>query len=294
MAACLARSSLVWRESGEAGSPHRPRDVDDQQHPGALALLAPPVEQVDQHVGVGHLEQRLGLVGIDAVGRADRVADGHLGVAGPEVVRQHLLLVVGLLHEVDEQLSGLALLGGDPRRVEHVEGVVAEERALLGVDGHQRDARRARLLAGVELAVGVALVVVDDRLLLDGHGGRVLQRGALLVGPVPVVEVGERGVAVVGHGRLDTHVEGVHLGLGQVFEGEVALLARGRVVLGDQGREARGREVGVGLAQPERTPLGVAELGPAGRGCWPGRGRRSTPAPCPATPGPRPWAWAWP
>ena len=91
----------------------------------------------------------------------------------------------------------------DPLGVEDEERVVGVERALLRVDRHERHPRRAGLLAGLEHAVGVAGVVVDDRLLLDGDGRHVAERVAPLVGPVQVVQERQRGVAVVDDGRLD-------------------------------------------------------------------------------------------
>src|SRR5207244_11915499 len=60
------------------------------------------------------------------------------------------------------------LLRLHPRRVEDEQRAVGEEGALLRVDGDELGARRPGLLTGVEDAIGVALVVVDDRLLLDG------------------------------------------------------------------------------------------------------------------------------
>ena len=74
-----------------------------------------------------------------------------------------------------------------------------------------------------------------------------------------------RDVAVVDDRVLDAPGEGVDLGPGQVLGGEVAGLAGGRVVLGDGGRQPAGREVGVGLAQAERPPLGMALAAPPGR-----------------------------
>ena len=96
MVACLARSSLVAPGLGVADLAHRAGHVHQQQHPGRLALVLPVVEQLREHVGLGHLEQRLRLVRVDAVAGGDRVADGDLRVPRPEAVAQDLLLVGGL------------------------------------------------------------------------------------------------------------------------------------------------------------------------------------------------------
>ena len=293
MAACLARSSLVSGSSGEARSFIEPEMSMTSRTRAALRCWLQRLSRSTSTGGFGVCSRVWGWFGSTPLSVVMGVPDGHLGVARPEVVLQHAFLVVRLLHEVDERLRPGLLVGAHPRRVEDEEGVVGEDRALLRVDGHQLGPGWAGLLAGVELPVRVAGVVVDDRLLLDGERRGVLQGGALLVGPVPVVEVGQGRVAVVVDRGLDRGVEGVGLGLGQVLEGQVAGLAGGGVVLGDEGRQARGGEVGVGLAQAERPPFGVPERGPARLAL----GQVEDVAPperlVRASPAPRPWAGAW-
>ncbi|MBW3608888.1 MAG: histidine--tRNA ligase, partial [Actinobacteria bacterium] len=105
-------------------------------------------------------------------------------------------LVRGLDEDLDieHELS----LGGVERAV--AVGVRRRRERQVGaaVEGGCR-----RNLAGVEDAVGVAAVVVDDRLLLDRHRRRVRERGAPLVVAVEVVEERHRDVAVVHDRRLD-------------------------------------------------------------------------------------------
>ena len=84
------------------GIAHRAGDVDHEQHARRLPLLVPLVEDADRDLRVGHLEQRLRLVRVDAVRRGDRVGDRDRRVAGPEAELQHLRLVVGLRDEVAE------------------------------------------------------------------------------------------------------------------------------------------------------------------------------------------------
>ena len=205
------------------------------------------------------------MVGVDAVAALDGAADRHVRVPRSEAEAEDLLLVLAALDEVDELLGRGRFVLVDPLGVEHVEGVVGVERALLRVDRHERHVRLAGLLALLEDAVGVARVVVDDRLLLDGHRRHVLVRVAALVGAVPVVEERQRRVAVVHHGRLDLPRELVGARLGQVLHRESLGLAVGGVGLPDERRQPAGREVRVGLAELERTPLRVAVSGPAGR-----------------------------
>ena len=162
----------------------------------------------------------------------------------------------------------------DPRRVEHDERVVAVERALFRIDRDERDARLTRFLARREHAVGVALVVVDDRLLLDGDRRGVRERRAAYVVAEPVVEERHRDVAVVDDRRLDAARELLHLGSVQVFEREVGRLAGRGVVLRDRRRQRARREVRVGLAEPERPPLRDGRRRPSRRGRSRGAGCR--------------------
>ena len=69
-AASIARSSLDGPESPSAGFAHGAGDVDDELDPCRLALRVPKVEQVRQHGGFGHAEERLWLVRIDTVLRS--------------------------------------------------------------------------------------------------------------------------------------------------------------------------------------------------------------------------------
>ncbi len=79
----------------------------------------------------------------------------------------------------------------------------------------------------------------------------------------PVVEERHRDVAVVHDRGLDL-VDQLDRGrAGEVLGRQARRLAGGGVVLGDREVEAARRVVGVGLAEAERTPLGVAEPGPA-------------------------------
>jgi hypothetical protein len=174
-------------------------------------------------------------------------------------------LGVGTLHERTECFGAFSFVRVDPRRVEDDEGVVREERPFLRVHRNERDPGWARLLTGVEHTVGVALVVVDDRLLLDGDRRHVRQRRAPHVVAEPVVEERHRDVAVVHDRRLDPARELLHRRAFQVFEAEVFGLAGRGVVLRDGGVQRAGREVGVRLAEPERSPLGMVVRAPTFR-----------------------------
>ncbi len=259
MAARLARSSLVSLLSREREVAHTSRDVDEQRDLGFLAVLVPLVEECRHDLRFGYLEQRLGLEHVDTVLGDERIGQFHLRIAGSEPELEDLLLVLGLLDEFLEEAGRSPLVLVDPLGVEDEERVVAEQRPLAGVDRHQRYARGPSLLAGVEHAVGVAEVVVDHRLLLDGCGRGVGQGRAPLIGRVPVVEERQRRGPVVDNGRLDVLGELDRLGVGDVLLREALGLARGGVALGDERRQAAGGEVGVGLAQAELTPLGSVE-----------------------------------
>ena len=264
MAAVLARSSLVSPLS-LAFSPMEPDTSMTSSTRAPLRCSAHRSRTRASTGGAGTPEHVLGLVGVDAVGPLDRGADGDGGVAGPEPELQDPALVVGLLEVALEDPGRLLLLLRHPRRVEDDDRVVGEERPFLGVDGHQGDPGLAGDLARIGDAVRVAGVVVDDRLLLDGDRRGVGQPGAPLVVLVEVVHERQGDVAVVDDRRLHGPGEGVDLGPGQVLGRQVTGLVGGRVVLGDGGREGAGREVGVGLAEPERAPLRVALAAPAGR-----------------------------
>ncbi len=259
MAALLARSSLVSLLSLRREVAHAPGHVDEQGDPGVLAVLVPLVEQGGHDLRFGHLEQGLGLQDVDAVLGHERIGQGHVGVPGPEAELEHLLLVLGLLDELLEEAGRGPLVLVDPLGVEDEERVVAEQRSFAGVDRHQRDSWGPSLLAGIEDTVGVAEVVVDHRLLLDRYRRGVGQRGASLIGGVPVVEERQGRGPVVDDGRLDVLRELDGVGVGDVLLGEVPGLARGGVALGDERGEPAGGEVGVGLAQPEGPPLGPIE-----------------------------------
>ena len=99
------------------------------------------------------------------------------GLPGRNPYSQHPLLVLGLLHELLEQLGALAPRSSSTHSASRMKNGLSEKSVpSSGIDGHERDAGRAGLLAGLEHAVGVAAVVVDDRLLLDGDGRGVGQR----------------------------------------------------------------------------------------------------------------------
>ena len=205
------------------------------------------------------------MVRVDPVRLHDGIGDLDGGVRRAEPVLEHLGLVLGLLDELAEQLGTGALVGIDPRRVEHVERAVGVEGALRRVDRHERDLRDPWLLARAEHTVGVALVVVDDRLLLDGHGGRVRQRGTAAVGLEPVVQERHRDVAVVHDRRLDLLREVDDRRVREILGAQTGGLAGSGVGLGDERREARRREVGVGLAEAERAPFRMSVGRPTGR-----------------------------
>ena len=122
--------------------------------------------------------------------------------------------------------------------------------------------RLAGLLTGVEHAVGVAAVVVDDRLLLDGHRRHVRERGARAVGAVPVVEERQRGVAVVDDGRLDALGRRPRcVGLSRSSSGEVRPSCRWRRSPGRSAPTARwwrssgwSCRAGTGPTRDGRTP----------------------------------------
>ena len=207
-------------------------------------------------------------------------AEGDVGVVRAEPEGEHLLLVLGELDERLELLGRGALVGVDPFGVEDDERVVRVQRPFLGIDRHQRHPRRAELLARGEHAVGIAEVVVDDALLLDGDGAGVGQRRAAGVGGEPVVEERHRDVAVVDDGGLDVGGELDGGRPGEILDRQVGGLAGRRVVLGDREVEPARREVRVRLADAERSPLGVARALPSPRGRWraaAGRRSRSTP-----------------
>src|SRR3546814_10292189 len=96
-------ATLVRSVTQRAGHVHH------EQHSRRRALVLPVVAQLGQHRGSGHVEERLRLVRVDAVGSIDRGAHGHIGVAGPAAVLEHLALVLGLLHGVrsEEHTSDL-------------------------------------------------------------------------------------------------------------------------------------------------------------------------------------------
>ena len=135
---CKVEFGFPTGTSGELA--HGAGDVHDQEYPCSLALLSPEVEHLGEHLGLGHLKRRLGFVGVNPVGGDDGGPHRYCGVAGSEPEREHLALVVGELHVVAEGLGRQLVFRGDPVSVEHDEWIVAEQGALLGVNGHQGDA----------------------------------------------------------------------------------------------------------------------------------------------------------
>ena len=262
-AACLASSSFVVEDPGPDGSPIEPDTSITSSTRAALRCSAHLSSTSTRTAGSGTSSTACGWAGSTPLAATIGRTDGHLRVAGAEAELQDPLLVLGLQHVVAEQLGRLLLLGAHPRRVEDDQRVVGEQRALGRVDRHQRHLRWAGDFARIQHAVGIAAVVVEQRLLLDRDGRNVRERGAPGVGPVPVVEEGQRRVAVVHHGPLDVAGELLDVGPRQVLAREPLRLAGRGVVLGDGEVQPARREVRVGLAQPERTPLRVAELGPS-------------------------------
>ena len=257
----MARSSLV--RPSPPGVAHRARDVEHEQHPRVLAQLGPRVEDPDEHVRRRHLELGRRLLGVDAVGGDDRLRHWDRRVVRTEPEVEHLLLILGTLDVLLEQRRRGLLVRVDPRGLEDDERVVGEERSLLRIDRDQRITGRPGLLARREHAVGVAQVVVDHALLLDGDRTRVGERGAPHVGGEPVVEERHRDVAVVHDGGLDLGGEVDGRRPGEILGREIGRLAGRRVVLGDGEVEPARGVVGVGLAQPERAPLRMAHSGPS-------------------------------
>ena len=222
----------------------------------------PSCQQLVEHPRRRWRQERLGLVVEQPVGLGDERAGLGLAVTEGELLELGPRLV-GL--QVGQQVGGCLAFGVvDPWGGEHDPGVVGQQRSLLGVDRDQRDLRLGVLAEGGRVPGRVALVVVPDRLLLDRHGGDVGEPGALVVGALQVGEEGEGGVAVVDDRPLDPLDELAGLGVGQVLLGEVAGELGGGEVGADGGVEAGGGVVGVGLAEPELPPFGVAVAGPAG------------------------------
>ena len=152
-AASLARSRRVGPlgSSASAGSAHRARHVDARAAP-APACAGPPSGRAARSSRRARAPRAASSAGRGRrrwrrrPGRRRRPS----GLAGPEAELEHPLLVLGLADEVGEAAGALGLVGVDPVGLEHEERVVAEERALLRVDGDERDAGRAGLLAGLE------------------------------------------------------------------------------------------------------------------------------------------------
>ncbi len=191
------------------------------------------------------------------------LVDHAVGLALEAAERQVLepLLLRRLLQVLAEVLGGgTALVAG---RGEGDERVVRQEGALLRVDRHQRRGRLLALAEQLRVTGRVALVVVVDRLLLDRDRADVRQAAALGVGGGQVRQEGERGVAVVHGAGLDLLDVVDDLRVGQVLGGQVAGPVRRGEVGADRGVQAGGGELGVGLAELERAPLGVAERAPA-------------------------------
>ena len=226
---------------------HRAGVVEHHHHVRRLAVGAPRLLDLDQHLRLGQAQDALRLAGIDAVGRGDEAGRGGTGVGGAEAVAaghlgRDLRGQVGA-----EDLGGALLLGGHPVALQRHQRVVGEERALLRVDRDE------------PLAVARAPVEVDHRDLLHRHRRRVAEATAAhLVGDE------QRRVAVVDDRALQpAHLRAAarDVGLGQAL-----LLADRRVVGGGDRGQAGGGEVRVGVHVLERPELRLADRGPAAGG----------------------------
>jgi hypothetical protein len=142
--------------------------------------------------------------------------------------------------------------------------VVGLQRPLLGVDRDQGD-RWLVALAGLLDPGGVAAVVVPDRLLIQGHGREELEGLAGLVGLLEVGQEGRGRVGVLARGPLQAEDDPAELVLllDQGLDRKSTGLPGGREHGPDQRLQPGGGQVGVGLAEPEGPPLGMAELRPA-------------------------------
>ncbi len=135
--------------------------------------------------------------------------------------------------------------------------MIRDEGALLRVDRDQRHRRRRVVAEGLRVALGVALVVVPDRLLLDRHRRDVREALAAVVGALQVREERQRDVAVVHDRGLHPAHEVLHLGLLDPGDREVTREPGRREVRSDERMQPRGREVRVGLPELERAPFGM-------------------------------------
>ena len=214
--------------------------------------------------GSGTSSRVSGWSDVDAVLGHERIGQRHLGVARAGSRTRAPSAGSRVAGRTPRRRPAAACSSSSTHSASRMKnGLSLKSVPFAGVDRHQRDAGRPGLLAGIEDTVGVAEVVVDHRLLLDGCGRGVGERRAPLVGGVPVVEEGQRGGPVVDDGRLDVLGELDGVGVGDVLLGQPFGLAGRGVALGDERGQAAGGEVGVGLAQPERSPLGSVEGLPA-------------------------------
>ena len=140
------------------GITHRAGDVEHEQH-ACAACAAGPTGRACRSAPSGRAPRAasaaaFGSTPLPAMIGSPTATDG---LPGPEAELQHLALVLGLLDEV----AGTAPRPASARRVTHgasrmKNGLSEKSVPFLRVDRHERDARRARHLAGVEDAVGVA------------------------------------------------------------------------------------------------------------------------------------------
>ena len=143
--------------------------------------------------------------------------------------------------------------------------MVGGQRPLHRIDRDQRDARRAMLAQVARISTGIPMVVVPDRFLFDGDRRDVGERGSPVIRPLQVLQEGQRNVAVVHDRRLDAFHEVHHDRILEASHRQVVAGPGGREVGPDQGVQAGGREIGVGFAQAERTPLGMSHPTPSCR-----------------------------
>ena len=232
---------------------HRAGDVEDEEHPRALAHVAPRPLKLLEDRRRRRTDDQLRFVGEEPHRLGDVRARFSLRVAEPgaeeDALRIHRSQVL------EEAVRDRALLVIDPGRVEDRVRVIGDESSFLRVDRHERHARAP---------ARVAAVVVPDLLLFDGDRRHIGQRGALLVGGAQVTHEGRHRVAVVHDTRLDAFDECDDPRIRQIGAGEVARAASRREVRPDERMEARGRDVRIRLRETEVTPLGVTAAAPAG------------------------------
>ena len=216
---------------------------------GLLRFFAPEALDSPHHFGRRDFEHRLRLAWIYAVlhieGRGQR--DG--GICRAEAVGNGLQLLGSVEEETLEQLRRLALLRRYPGRIEDHVGVIAPEGALLGVDGDHGQLRH--------FARQSPALLRSDQVLVE-------HRRAEIRRPQLEHARGEeaRALAVVDDAALHVAHKGDQVGISQILQREIALLARPGIGFGDDGEQAAITEVRMRVAELEIAPFRVAVSSP--------------------------------